>query len=176
MNPIQKKLAALGITGALSLSAAFLIVPSEGEVRKVYLDPARILTSCFGHTGPELRMGQTFTEEECLNQLVADLHKHDRQLRSVVKVPLSEGEHAAYLSFIYNVGYGRKDGANRGRDGFAVLRNGKPSTMLSLLNSGQRLKACDQLLAWIKIDGKESAGLRTRRAKERKVCLKDLTK
>lgn len=172
---INKKLAALGVVGALSLSVTALIIPSEGEVLGVYLDPARILTSCYGHTGPELKMGQKFTQEQCLEQLVVDLHKHDRQLRSAVKVPLSEGEHAAYLSFIYNVGYGRKDGVSRGRDGFAVLRNGKPSTMLSLLNSGQRHKACDQLLAWIKIDGKESAGLRTRRAKERKVCLKDLT-
>lgn len=155
---IQKKLAALGITGALSLSAAFLIVPSEGEVREVYLDPARILTSCFGHTGPELRMGQTFTEEECLNQLVADLHKHDRQLRSVVKVPLSEGEHAAYLSFVYNVGIGKF----------------RRSTALAKLNAGRRIEACHELMRWVYADGKVLSGLRTRREAERKVCLKDL--
>jgi len=157
---IQKKLAALGITGALSLSAAFLIVPSEGEVRKVYLDPARILTSCFGHTGPELRMGQTFTEEECLNQLVADLHKHDRQLRSVVKVPLSEGEHAAYLSFVYNVGIGKF----------------QSSTALAKLNGGKRIEACHELMRWVYAGGKVLSGLRTRREAERKVCLKDLIK
>ena len=93
---------------------------------------------------------------------------------SVVKVPLSDGEHAAYTSFIYNVGYGRKDGIRPGRDGFAVLRNGKPSTMLTYLNAGMRHQACDQLLAWIKINGKVSNGLRTRRAKERTVCLRDL--
>jgi len=160
MISIQKKLAALGVVGAMSLSATVLIIPSEGEVLGVYLDPARILTSCYGHTGPELQLGQTFTWEQCLNQLVADLHKHDRQLMSVVKVPLSEGEHAAYLSFVYNVGIGKFKG----------------STALARLNAGRRIEACHQLMRWVYSDGKALNGLRTRREAERKVCLKDLTK
>jgi lysozyme len=160
MTPIKKKLAALGIIGAISLSATDLIIPSEGEVRKVYLDPARILTSCFGHTGPELQIGQTFTEQQCLDQLATDLHKHNRQLMSVVKVPLSEGEHAAYLSFVYNVGIGKFKG----------------SAALAKLNAGRRIEACHQLMRWVYTDGKVLNGLRTRREKERKVCLKDLTK
>jgi lysozyme len=158
MSSIKTKLAALGITGALSLSAAVLIVPSEGEVLEVYLDPARILTSCYGHTGPELKMGQKFTLEQCLDQLVVDLHKHDRQLRSVVKVSLSEGEHAAYLSFVYNVGIGKF----------------RQSTALAKLNAGRRIEACHELLRWVYADGKFLKGLRTRREAERKVCLKDL--
>lgn len=179
MNSLQKKLAAIGLGAAAAFSGAYLIAPAEGgpeenEISQVYLDPANILTSCFGHTGNELRMGQTFRHEECVNQLGKDVAEKDRQLLSVVKVPLSQGEHAAYLSFIYNVGYGRKDGSRPGRDGFAVLRNGKPSTMLTYLNAGMRHQACDQLLAWTKINGKVSNGLRTRRAKERTVCLRDL--
>ena len=156
----RAKLASLGIVGALAISATALIIPSEGEVLGVYLDPARILTSCYGHTGPELKMGQTFTREKCLDQLVVDLHKHDRQLRSVVKVPLSEGEHAAYLSFVYNVGIGKF----------------RQSTALVKLNSGRRIEACHELLRWVYADGKVLNGLRTRREAERKVCLKDLSK
>jgi lysozyme len=156
----RAKLASLGIVGALAISATALIIPSEGEVLGVYLDPARILTSCYGHTGPELKMGQKFTREQCLDQLVVDLHKHDRQLRSVVKVPLSEGEHAAYLSFVYNVGIGKF----------------RQSTALAKLNSGRRIEACHELLRWVYADGKVLNGLRTRREAESKVCLKDLSK
>lgn len=160
MNDMRNRLAALGLCSAVALSGALLIAPHEGKVNEVYLDPAQILTSCFGHTGPELRLGQTFTDEQCLDQLVVDLHKHDRQLRSAVKVPLSEGEHAAYLSFVYNVGIGKF----------------RQSTALAKLNAGRRIEACHELMRWIYANGKVLSGLRTRREAERKVCLKDLIK
>lgn len=158
MNSLQKKLAASGLAGAIAIAGAVLVAPHEGKVNEVYLDPANILTSCYGHTGRELKPGMTFTDDQCLDQLVADLSEHNRLLMSVVKVSLSEGEHAAYLSFVYNVGIGQF----------------RKSTMLGNLNEGFRVSACNQLMRWIYIKGKESNGLRTRRAAERKMCLKDL--
>lgn len=158
MKNLKAALLAAGISGAVALSGAVLIAPHEGKVNEVYLDPANILTSCYGHTGKELKPGMKFSDDQCLQQLAGDLVEHNKQLLSVVKVPLSEGEHAAYLSFVYNVGIGQF----------------RKSTLLANLNEGFRVSACNQLMRWIYIKGKESNGLRTRRAAERKMCLKDL--
>jgi len=155
---IQNKLAKRGIIGAVALSAVALIVPWEGKKNEVYLDPANILTSCYGHTGPELKPGMKFTDEQCLDKLAADLSKHNRQMLAFVKVPLSEGEHAAYLSFVYNAGAGRW----------------QKSTMLRLLNEGKRKEACHQLMRWVYIKGQHSNGLMNRRRAETKLCMRDL--
>lgn len=67
-------------------------------------------------------------------------------------------EHAAYLSFIYNVGVGA----------FA------DSTLRVKLFKGDRRGACNELSRWVYADGKKLAGLVKRREAERQVCLKDL--
>ena len=154
---IKAKLAALGLSGALVTGGA-LIASHEGKENPVYLDPVGILTSCYGHTGPELKIGQTFTDEQCLEQLAADLVKHDKQLRSVVKVTMSEGEHAAYLSAVYNYGIG----------------NFQTSTALKLLNEGRRKEACVEAIRFVFAQKKFFKGLLNRRIDEAKICLKDL--
>ena len=62
---------------AIGAAATALVVPLvmhyEGTVPKTYRDPVGILTACTGHTGPELRMGQTFTRQQCEAMLFADL-------------------------------------------------------------------------------------------------------
>lgn len=174
MSDMKNRLIAMGLCSAVALSGALLVAPHEGKVNNVYLDPANILTSCYGHTGPELKIGMQFTDEQCLQQLAADLAAHNQILRSVVKVPLSEGEYAAYLSFLYNVGPG-KYGV---KDGFVFLRSGRMSSMLRLLNAGQRVAACKQLQYWTTatVNGERSQlnGLVRRRNAEMKICLKDL--
>ncbi|MNK14277.1 Lysozyme RrrD [compost metagenome] len=133
MKDLYGKLVAAGVSGAVALSGAFLVAPSEGIVLGTYKDPVGIVTSCFGHTGPELRMGQKFTEEQCVKQLGEDLVKHDKQLASVVKVPYkSDYQHASLLSFTYNVGIG----------------NVKSSTLLRKLNSYDYDGACYELTKW----------------------------
>jgi len=155
MESITKKLAALGVTGALAFAAAVLIVPHEGKVNETYLDPVGILTACYGHTSPTLRHGQRFTDSQCLSMLAKDLAEHNRLLMHYTSVPLSRGEHAAYLSFVYNAGVG----------------NYKKSTLRKLLHSGQRRAACDELLKW---NRQKLPGLDKRRKAERDVCLMDL--
>lgn len=157
MNSLPKKLAALGLSGALVVGGT-LVAKHEGKENRVYLDPVGILTSCYGHTSPELKPGQTFTDEQCFEQLAVDLVKHDKQLRSVVKVPMSEGEHAAYLSAVYNFGIG----------------NFRTSTALKLLNEGRRKDACVEVIRFVYAGKKFFQGLLNRRIDEVKVCLKDL--
>lgn len=74
MDAKAKFIALVGLPAAMAL--ALLIPKDEGTVLKTYRDPVGILTSCMGHTGPELKMGQTFTPAECDATMYSDLLKH----------------------------------------------------------------------------------------------------
>lgn len=158
MNSIYKKLAAYGLSGALALSGGYLVSTYEGKVNKTYLDPVNIITSCYGHTGPELKLGQKFTDDECLEQLADDLVEHDKGMLKAIKVPLTDYQHAAFLSFCFNVG----------------VKACTNSTAFKKLNAKDYAGACNELLRWTKAKGKVLAGLVKRREAERKVCLGEL--
>lgn len=160
MKDLYGKLIAAGVSGAVALSGAFLITPSEGIVLGTYKDPVGIVTSCFGHTGPELKIGQRFTEEQCVKTLGEDLVKHDKQLASVVKAPYtSDYQHSALLSFTYNVGIG----------------NVKSSTLLKKFNSYDYDGACYELTKWVYATKSgvkvKLKGLFTRRTNEYAWCM-----
>lgn len=152
---LYKKLLAYGFTAAVAMSGGYLIAPNEGKVNEVYLDPVNIKTSCYGHTGPELKLGQKFTDEQCLDQLAKDLSSHDKQMMNLVRVPLTDYQHAAFLSFTYNVGIG----------------NFKSSTMLRKLNSKDYVGACEELSKWVFAKKQKLNGLVTRRQQEKDICL-----
>ena len=155
---IKNKLLAIGLSSALATTGLF-IAKYEGLILGTYLDPVGILTSCFGHTGSELKLNQKFTEDQCLKTLAKDLEKHNKEMMKHIKVSLSDEEHAAYLSFVYNVGVG----------------NFKSSTLLKNLNTNKREEACNQLTRWVFAKGKKLKGLVARRGEERKLCLSGLT-
>lgn len=154
---IKNKLLVYGLTSALATSGMF-IAKHEGLILGSHPDPVGIVTSCYGHTGPELKLGQKFSEDQCLEQLAKDLSKHNTEMMKHVKVQLSAGEHAAYLSFTYNVGVG----------------NFKSSTLLKKLNAGKREEACNQLSRWVFAKGKKFRGLVNRRQQEKELCLSGL--
>ena len=154
---IKNKLLAMGLSSALATTGVF-VAKHEGLVLGTYVDPVGIITSCYGHVDSSLQLGQKFTEDECLEQLAKDLSKHNKELMRYVKVPLSEQERAAYLSFIYNVG-----GANF-----------KSSTLLKKLNAGEREEACNQLSRWVFAKGRKLQGLVNRRESEKQLCLSGL--
>ena len=165
-SKLYKSLAALGLGGAVALSGTYLISDQEGKVNSTYVDVAGVLTSCFGHTGKELELGQTFTDEECNKQFAGDLVKHDKEMMSYIKVPIQPYEHAALLSFCYNVGV-------------PTCTN---STMFKRLNESDHISACKQLVKWSFVNGKDCknkdnncGGIVTRRTKEMRWCLGDLT-
>ncbi|UUC92453.1 lysozyme [Comamonas sp. C11] len=137
--------------------AAALAVPLvkhyEGTVFSTYRDPVGIITACTGHTGPELKMGQTYTRQQCEEMLYKDLAKHADAL-SCVRAPLTDGQRAAFLSFAFNVG----------DDAFCR------STLVRKANAGDFGGACAELSRWIYAGGKELPGLVKRRAAERQLC------
>lgn len=154
MKSITARLSALGLSAALAAAGSAIAV-HEGYVPGTYVDPVGIVTACFGHTSQRLTLGVEMSEQECLQLLADDLTKHNEQLMQVVTLPLSEQEHAAYLSFHYNVGPG----------------NFRSSTLLRYLSAGRRVEACNELSRWVFAKGIKLPGLIKRRAVERELCL-----
>jgi lysozyme len=145
--------------GASSVALVIpLVVYYEGVVLRTYADPINKITACTGHTGPELRMGQRYTKEQCETMLYGDLLKHADAL-NCIKTPLADNQKAAFLSFAFNVGNG------------AFCK----STLARKANAGDLMGACAELSRWVMAGGRELPGLVKRRAAERHLCEKGLT-
>jgi lysozyme len=162
---IAKKLSAYGLGAALVLAGAGTVSEFEGKSNKAYLDPVKIATICYGET-KQVKIGDYKTDEECYESLAEDLLAHDKILMSVVRVPMTDYQHAAFLSFLYNVGPGKKGV----KDGFVQLKKtGAPSTMLRKLNSGDYEGACNEFLNWMQ-QGQGMSGIEKRRRAEMSMC------
>lgn len=151
MSARAKLIAKVG-AGAAALLLAMVPV-YEGTILRTYRDPIGVLTSCVGHTGPELRMGQRWTPEQCQQQLAADLLHHAGAL-DCITAPLTEGQKAAFVSFAFNVG-------NKAFCG---------STLARKANAGDLAGACAELSRWTYAGGRQLPGLIKRRAAEREMC------
>lgn len=120
------------------------IIPVSGDVP----------TLCYGYTNG-VRMGDTATDEQCLEYLKEELDIALAAVDRNVRVRISEYERAAYGSFVYNVGAG------------AFAR----STLLRKLNAGDRTGACLEMSRWVYVKGRKVRGLVNRRAAEVELCL-----
>ena len=151
MTPRQRLVAKIGASSVALVIP--LVVYYEGVVLRTYSDPINKITACTGHTGPELRMGQRYTKEQCETMLYGDLLKHADAL-DCIKTPLADNQKAAFLSFAFNVGNS------------AFCR----STLARKANQGDMRGACAELSRWTLAGGKELPGLVRRRAAERAMC------
>lgn len=148
-----------------SLAAVTLAKTSEGLRLTAYPDPATGLapwTVGYGST-MGVKEGDVITLDQAEARLDRDLLNAASVVNKAVTVPLTQGQFDALTDFVFNVGPGRKDV----KDGFVVLKSGKPSTMLCKLNAGDYAGAADEFPKWVNGNGKPMAGLITRRAKER---------
>ena len=132
-----------------------LIKDFEGLKLTSYLCPANVWTIGYGSTGPHVKEGMTITEQEAEDLLKEDVSKFEECVNQAVEVDLTQDEFDALVSFSFNVGCGAFMG----------------STLLRLLNAGNKQAAAQQLLRWDKAGGKVLAGLARRRAAERQVFL-----
>lgn len=131
-----------------------LIKKFEGCRLEAYKCPAGIWTIGYGHT-KGVKDGQIITQEQAEEFLREDLRIFEQTVESCVKVPLSQNQFDALVSFCYNCGSGAL----------------KTSTLLRLLNEGNYSSAADQFLRWNKAGGKVLAGLTRRREEERVMFL-----
>jgi lysozyme len=120
-----------------------------------YPDATGIPTAGWGHTGPDVAIGVTYTLDQCNDWFRADTAHACAAINRDVTVPLTQDQFDALVSLAFNIGTGA----------FGA------STLLRLLNQGDTAGAADQFLVWDKIGGWPSAGLLRRRTAERALFL-----
>lgn len=126
-----------------------------------YLCPAGVWTIGYGATkvdGKPVKKGMKLESEAQADELLAfDVAAREKTVAKLVKVPLSQGEFDALVSFEFNTG--------------ALAQ----STLLTLLNAGDRVGAANQFPRWNKgaVGGRKVvlAGLTRRRRDERALFL-----
>ena len=128
------------------------IKQAEGLKLKAYLDTAGIPTIGYGHT-KGVKIGQTITKDKADQFFEDDYNDAVKQLSSVVKVKLTQGQQDALVSFVFNLGIGRL----------------KTSTLLRKLNNGDTRGAAIEFGKWVYSGGKVTEGLVARRAREREL-------
>lgn len=128
----------------------------EGRELKAYRCSAGVLTIGYGHT-KGVKEGDEISASEAEQLLVEDLTAIANDLNRLVNVPVSEGQYIALLSLAFNIGA-------------TAL---KKSTLLFHLNHGRYDEAAEEFDKWIFARGKESEGLKRRRAAERELFEKD---
>jgi lysozyme len=137
---------------AIDLARDF-IARFEGLELEAYVCPAGVLTVGYGHTGDDVHTGDVITEEMALAMLEADMTDAIECIDQHVDIDLDDGQIAALVSLVFNIGCG----AFRG------------STLLKLLNANQLEHAAGQFKRWDKAGGKPLAGLTRRRHAEEKL-------
>ena len=135
-----------------------LVQRFEGCRLHAYPDPATggdPWTIGWGHTGADVRPGTVWTQQQADEALRRELAGFGERVDAQVIVPLQAHELAALASFAYNCG----------------IANLRSSTLLRLLNAGEREKAANQFLRWNRAAGRQMRGLTIRRAAERALFL-----
>jgi len=126
----------------------------EGLRLQAYQDSKGVWTIGYGHTSaagkPFVQKGMTITAQEAEEMLARDLGQYERAVEDGVKVPLTDSQFAALVSFTYNVG----------------VSAFKRSTLLKKLNRGDYDSVASELMKWTRSGNKQLKGLKNRRAAE----------
>lgn len=132
--------------------AVDLIKKWEGLRLDAYICPAGVPTIGYGHTGLNVKLGMKITEADAEALLLSDLEKFARAVDTQIRVPLTNNQRCALISFVFNVGAG------------ALME----STLRRRLNNGEdpQKVAMEELPRWNKGDGRVLEGLVRRRRDE----------
>ncbi len=133
----------------------------EGLKLRPYKCPAGLWTVGYGTligNGKTLppEWNRLFTVSECTALLFEELRSKEKGILRYVRVPLTQNQFDAIVSFVYNLGLG------------AFQR----STLRRKINRGDFLGASQEFIKWNKAGGKVLAGLTRRRISETALFLK----
>lgn len=138
------------------------IQKSEGLRLKAYPDPGtggEPWTIGYGHTSmagpPSVKRGMVITREEAEAILRRDVEKFAQGVAARIKVPVTDNQFGALVSFAFNVGLG----------------NFAKSTLLKKLNAKDYKGAANEFMKWTKAAGRVLPGLVARRQEERSLFL-----
>ena len=131
-----------------------LIKKHEGCRLRAYQDSVGVWTIGYGHTLGVFE-SLTITQEEADRLLEADLIAAEKCLANTVPFGITENQHAALCSFVFNLGC-------------KALRD---STLLRKLSEGDDVGAADEFKRWTHAGGKILNGLVARRKAEMELFL-----
>ncbi|WP_454760569.1 lysozyme [Caulobacter segnis] len=119
---------------------------------KAYMPtPNDVPTIGYGSTGPDIKLGMTWTQKQADDRFAADLAKFSAGVSKLLgAAPTTQGQFDALTSFAYNCG----------------LEALKTSTLLRMHKDGEYENARLQFGRWSKQAGKTLNGLVKRRAGE----------
>lgn len=141
-----------------------LIKKFEGCVLHPYLDAVKVPTIGYGNTfyldGAKVSMkDKTITQAQADALLISVVNKFAAQVNALIKAPIkapiTQGQFDALVSFAYNLGVG----------------NLASSTLLKMVNAGNKKGATQEFLKWTKAGGVVLQGLVNRRMAEQKLFL-----
>jgi len=97
------------MTMTTSAKGRALIAQREGNILKAYKDSVGVLTIGVGHTtaagAPAVTPGMTITAAQSDEILTRDLKDCENHINSLVKVPLTQNQFDALVSFVFNIGW-----------------------------------------------------------------------
>lgn len=126
-----------------------LIKQFEGCKLSAYLCPAGVPTIGVGHTGRDVRIGMTISQEQADDLLANDLRLFEQGVQGLCP-KCTSNQFSALVSFAFNLGLHALEG----------------STLRTLHNAGKYTAAQDQFGKWVFAKGKRLDGLVRRRAAE----------
>lgn len=129
-----------------------LIKHFEGLRLRAYQCSANVWSIGYGHTAG-VKPDDVITPEQADAFLRQDVSDSEQAVSRFVRVPLTQYQFDALVSFTFNLGSG----------------NLRTSTLLRLLNAGDYPGAAGQLLRWVNAGGKELPGLVRRRVAEKEL-------
>ncbi len=146
------------IAAALAMAVAGL-KPDEGKRNVSYLDIVQVPTSCYGHTGPDVVVGQYRTDAQCELLLTEDARAHMMgALDCSPELATRPDQLAAVTRLTFNIGV-------RGYCRSSIARH---------FAAGRWKAGCDRFLAFRYAGKREIRGLLLRRQRERAQCLTNL--
>lgn len=136
-----------------------LIMEFEGFRASAYRDAVGVWTVGYGHTAmagkPNVTAGLTITQAEADVILRRDVRMFADAVAKLVKVPLTDNQFTALVSFAFNVGPG----------------NFAKSSVLAAVNRKDFDAVPRRLALWVKAGGRTLPGLIRRRAAEAQMFL-----
>jgi lysozyme len=154
LDPVPSSSAVNRERPLVSTRLAEFVAVWEGFSATAYRCSANVWTIGYGTT-EGVKSSDTITRAEALVRLMAHLEEDARTVDRVVSVPLLAYERDALISLSYNIG----------------RHNFTNSTLVRLLNAGDKAGAADQFLRWNRAGGRVVLGLVKRRTAERNLFL-----
>lgn len=122
----------------------------EGLRLDAYQDSSGVWTIGYGHTGPDVLVGTSITQQQADDLFLKDSIWAVDCVDNNVKVGLTPNQRGALFSFVYNIGSG------------AFIS----STLLKKLNNGDYASVPSEMLRWTISGGVKDPGLVNRRNSE----------